>query len=71
MARSIDVRELYEFLARCNITGGGPEGYTRNFNLAAWDKGGRLYSIRQGSYRHRQSYRDPAIRQRRGSKSSA
>jgi hypothetical protein len=45
-----DIRELNEFLARCKITGGEHHGYTRNFNNASWNKGGRLYSIGDGHY---------------------
>jgi hypothetical protein len=40
-----DIRELNEFLAGCEITGGEHQGYTRNFNNASWKKGGRLYSV--------------------------
>jgi hypothetical protein len=43
-----DVRELNEFLGDCKITGGEHNGYTRNFNNASWDKGGRLYSVGGG-----------------------
>jgi len=43
-----DVRELNEFLEGCEITGGEHHGYTRNFNNASWNKGGRLYSIGGG-----------------------
>src|SRR5262249_55294897 len=39
-----DMRELNDFLSRFVITGGRHEGYTRDFNLRAWNKGGRLYS---------------------------
>jgi hypothetical protein len=45
-----DIRELNEFLARCTFTGGEHNGYTRNFNLAAWNKGGRLYSSGKDNY---------------------
>ena len=45
-----DVRELNEFLSRVVITGGRHEGYTRNFNLRSWKKGGRLSSAGQNSY---------------------
>jgi hypothetical protein len=43
-----EVRELNGFLARCEINGGEHHGYTRNFNLASWRKGGRLYSVGGG-----------------------
>jgi hypothetical protein len=43
-----EVRELNDFLARCEISGGEHHGYTRNFNLASWRKGGRLYSVGGG-----------------------
>jgi hypothetical protein len=43
-----DVRELNEFLAGFEIAGGAHHGYTRNFNLARWNKGGRLYSVGGG-----------------------
>jgi hypothetical protein len=43
-----DIRELNDFLARCNISGGEHHGYTRNFNNASWKKGGRLYSVGGG-----------------------
>jgi hypothetical protein len=45
-----DIRELNDFLARVKLTGGRHEGYQRIFNNAAWDKGGRLYSIGEGNY---------------------
>ena len=35
-----DIRELNEFLAGCDITGGEHHGYTRNFNNNSWRKGG-------------------------------
>lgn len=45
-----DVRELNEFLDRCEIAGGEHYGYTRNFNNGCWNwnKGGRLYSVGGG-----------------------
>ena len=43
-----DIRELNEFLAGCDITGGEHHGYTRNFNNNSWRKGGRLYSVGGG-----------------------
>jgi hypothetical protein len=43
-----DIRELNEFLRGCKITGGEHHGFTRNFNNASWDKGGRLYSVGGG-----------------------
>jgi hypothetical protein len=43
-----DVRELNEFLGDCRFAGGEHHGYTRNFNNAAWNKGGRLYSVGGG-----------------------
>jgi hypothetical protein len=43
-----DIRELNEFLARCELTGGEHHGYTRSFNNASWRKGGRLYSVGGG-----------------------
>jgi hypothetical protein len=43
-----DIRELNEFLARCELTGGEHHGYTRNFNNRSWKKGGRLYSVGGG-----------------------
>jgi hypothetical protein len=45
-----DVKELNEFLARVTLTGGRHEAYQRTFNNCAWDKGGRLSSIGEGSY---------------------
>jgi hypothetical protein len=46
-----DIRDLNEFLVDCEITGGEHHGFTRNFNNAAWDKGGRLHSV-GGGYQH-------------------
>jgi hypothetical protein len=43
-----DIRDLNAFLAGCDISGGVHEGYTRNFNLCQWNKGGRLYSVGGG-----------------------
>jgi hypothetical protein len=43
-----DVRELNDFLACCDISGGEHYGFTRNFNNASWKKGGRQYSIGGG-----------------------
>jgi hypothetical protein len=43
-----DIRELNDFLARCVLTGGEHHGFTRNFNNASWNKGGRLYSVGGG-----------------------
>lgn len=48
-----DVRELNEFLASFRITGGTHEGYVRVFNLRAWTKGGRLYSLGQDTYQQK------------------
>jgi hypothetical protein len=45
-----DIKELNEFLARFELTGGRHEGYIRIFNNQSWQKGGRLYSQCQGSY---------------------
>jgi len=45
-----DIRELNEFLSRVPVTGGRHEGYTRQFNLRAWNKGGRLYSSGPNHY---------------------
>jgi hypothetical protein len=47
-----EVRELNDFLARCEITGGEHHGYTRNFNNGSWKKGGRLYSVGGGYQNH-------------------
>jgi hypothetical protein len=44
----MDLRELNAFLADCEIIGGDHEGYTRNFNVNSWKRGGRLYSIGGG-----------------------
>jgi hypothetical protein len=45
-----DIKELNEFLAGVELTGGRHEGYIRIFNNQSWQKGGRLYSQCQGSY---------------------
>jgi hypothetical protein len=45
-----DVRELNEFLARFNLTGGRHDGYTRVFNNLSWRAGGRLYSAGKNNY---------------------
>jgi hypothetical protein len=45
-----DIKELNEFLARFELTGGRHEGYVRIFNNCSWQKGGRLYSQCHGSY---------------------
>ncbi len=45
-----DIKELNEFLARFELTGGRHEGYIRVFNNRSWKKGGRLYSPCEGSY---------------------
>jgi hypothetical protein len=45
-----DVRELNDFLAHVKLTGGRHEGYQRTFNNAAWNQGGRLYSIGDANY---------------------
>jgi len=45
-----DIKELNEFLARIELTGGRHEGYVRIFNNQSWQKGGRLYSQCQDSY---------------------
>jgi hypothetical protein len=47
-----DVKELNEFLARFTLTGGRHEAYYRTFtfNNGAYNKGGRLSSIGEGSY---------------------
>jgi hypothetical protein len=45
-----EVRELNDFLARFDLTGARHEGYIRSFNNCSWKKGGRLYSICEGSY---------------------
>jgi hypothetical protein len=45
-----DIKELNEFLARFELTGGRHEGYVRIFNNYSWQKGGRLYSQCHGSY---------------------
>jgi hypothetical protein len=43
-----DLKELNAFLADHDITGGQHEGYTRNYNVGSWERGGRLYSIGGG-----------------------
>ncbi len=45
-----DVRELNNFLAAFEITGGEHAGYIRVFNNRSWKKGGRLYSIGKHTY---------------------
>jgi hypothetical protein len=45
-----DIKELNEFLAGFELTGGRQEGYIRIFNNRSWKKGGRLYSQCQDSY---------------------
>jgi hypothetical protein len=45
-----DIKELNEFLAGFELTGGRHEGYIRIFNNRSWKKGGRLYSQCQDSY---------------------
>jgi hypothetical protein len=45
-----DIKELNEFLARFELTGGRHEGYIRIFNNRSWKKGGRLYSPCEGTY---------------------
>jgi hypothetical protein len=45
-----DIKELNDFLARIKLTSGRHEGYQRIFNNCAWDKGGRLYSVGDGTY---------------------
>jgi hypothetical protein len=45
-----DIKQLNEFLARFELTGGRHEGYIRIFNNGSWKKGGRLYSQCQDSY---------------------
>jgi hypothetical protein len=45
-----DVRELNEFLARFDLTGGTRYGYTRVFNDRSWKAGGRLYSPGEHNY---------------------
>jgi hypothetical protein len=45
-----DIKELNEFLARFELTGGRQEGYIRIFNNRSWKKGGRLYSPCEGTY---------------------
>jgi hypothetical protein len=43
-----EVRELNDYLATCEITGGEHQGYARIYNNASWRKGGRLYSVGGG-----------------------
>ena len=45
-----DVRELNDFLARFELTGGEHYGYERVFNNLSWKKGGRLYSSGEQCY---------------------
>ena len=45
-----DVRELNDFLARYELTGGEHYGYERIFNNLSWKKGGRLYSSGEQCY---------------------
>jgi hypothetical protein len=45
-----DIKELNEFLAAVELTGGRHEGYIRIFNNRSWKKGGRLYSQCRDSY---------------------
>lgn len=45
-----DIRELNEFLASIDLTGGRHEGYTRVFNNYSWKAGGRLYSGGEDGY---------------------
>jgi hypothetical protein len=45
-----DVRELNEFLAHFELTGGEHYGYERTFNNLSWKKGGRLYSSGEDCY---------------------
>jgi hypothetical protein len=45
-----EVRELNEFLARFELTGGEHYGYERVFNNLSWKKGGRLYSSGEQCY---------------------
>jgi hypothetical protein len=45
-----DVRELNDFLARFELTGGEHYGYERVFNNLSWRKGGRLYSSGEHCY---------------------
>ena len=45
-----DIRDLNDFLARFELTGGRHDGYIRVFNNRSWKKGGRLYSQCAGSY---------------------
>jgi hypothetical protein len=56
-----DVRELNEFLGRYRIEGARHDGYTRNFNLGLWDKGGRLYSLGEGSYQQTPEHKRHAM----------
>ncbi len=45
-----DVRELNDFQACHELTGGEHSGYIRVFNNHSWEKGGRLHSVGKGSY---------------------
>jgi hypothetical protein len=45
-----EVRELNDFLARFELTGGEHYGYERIFNNLSWKKGGRLYSSGDDCY---------------------
>lgn len=45
-----DIRELNEFLAHFNLTGGTHYGYIRVFNNRSWKAGGRLWSAGEHSY---------------------
>jgi hypothetical protein len=50
-----DIKDLNEFLFRCEIGGGTHRGYRRIFNQGdetsyCWNKGGRLYSVGDDSY---------------------
>jgi hypothetical protein len=48
-----DIRELNELLARFDIKGAAHHGYIRSFNLAAWNKGGRLHSLGEDTYQQK------------------
>jgi hypothetical protein len=45
-----EVRELNDFLARFELTGGEHYGYERVFNNLSWKQGGRLYSSGEDCY---------------------
>jgi hypothetical protein len=45
-----EVRELNDFLARFELTGGEHYGYERMFNNLSWKEGGRLYSSGEQCY---------------------